>query len=122
MKVRISMKPNEFKNFIELVRTMLRLEVQFPKGQKVLSVLNQEALQNLSLKCLQKRLEPLKKKTIVTLNDAEIVAFVTADDNALSHSDYWVTYREIIAYIDQETNRLYLHNEMLRNEMSKIKG
>lgn len=122
MKVRISMKPNEFKSFIELVRTMFRLEVQFPKEQKVLSVLNQEALQNLSLKCLQKRLEPLKKKTIVTLNDAEIVAFVTADDNALSHSDYWVTYREIIAYIDQETNRLYLHNEMLRNEMSKIKG
>lgn len=122
MKVRISMKPIEFKNFIELVRTMLRLEVHFPKEQKVLSVLNQEALQNLLLKCLQKRLAPLKKKTIVTLNDAEIVAFVTADDNALSHSDYWVTYREIIAYIDQETNRLYLHNEMLRNEMSRIKG
>lgn len=116
------MKPQEYRDFIELVKTMLRLEVQFPKEQRVLSVLNQEALQKFSVKCLMKTFAPLKKKTIVTLNEAEIVAFVTADDNALSHSECWIMYREVLAFIDEETNRLYAHNEMIKNEMMRIKG
>lgn len=122
MKVRLSMKPQEYRSFIELVKTMLRLEVNFPKEEKVLSVLNQEALQKFSVKCLMKTLAPLKKKTIVTLNDVEIVAFVTADDNAISHSEYWFMYREVIAFIDEETNRLYSHNEMMRNKIKTIQG
>ncbi|MBP1631198.1 MAG: hypothetical protein H6Q15_2091 [Bacteroidetes bacterium] len=117
MKVRISMRPSEFKDFVGLLRTMLGLEVECPRDI-ILGVINCETLEKMLAKHTLQLLAPLKKKTVVTFNELEIIAFATADDKFLfSLSNYDVTYLEIIELINKEHLRLKNYRENMKGNM-----
>lgn len=118
------MRPSEFKDFIGLLRTILGLEFTHPETSvDIVYLMSNEAIEKALAKYILKLSSPLKKKTIVTLSEMEIMAIIGADRDAIYETTFWICYNEIIEAIHIQYQMLKNHRENMKGNMRmKLEG